>query len=215
MKSLTFILCLITIFGSFAAESKRATYRITLTSNWSEMDHLGLPNSAHFSPLVIVTHNSEYNLVPLGTKASPGLELVAELGRTNTIEQEIQMARTEGKVQSLKITENQFVLRQLTQTVEVTVSKSHPYLSFVSMIAPSPDWVIGLQNLKLYNTATGFTEGISPRGLYAIDAGTEQGDFGGNFSINNRANTVNDGIGFLSGVGFHAPFAIVEVELIN
>lgn len=215
MKYLIMLSMLIAAVGCMAEDTEKATYRVTITSNWNEADHLGLPGNAHFSPVVAVSHNTGYNLLPIGGLASSALELVAELGRTTEITPEIENAKSTGAILNSVITTDQFVQRQASQTFEIEVSKDHPYISFVSMIAPSPDWVIGLQNLKLYNPSTGFTQGVAPRGLYAIDAGTELGDRGGNFSIRNNANTTNGAISFLSGEGFSARFATVEVELVQ
>lgn len=215
MKFLLMLSVLLTASSCLADNSEKATYRVTITSNWNEADHLGLPQNAHFSPIVAVAHNSGFNLLPVGGLATPGLELVAELGRTSSIEGEIDQAKTAGTILNSVITSNQFVLRQEVQTFEIEVSKDHPYISFAAMIAPSPDWMIGLQTLRMYNPSTGFTEGIEARGLYAMDAGTERGDFGGNFSINNDANQTHGAISFLSGPGFHARFATVEIELMQ
>lgn len=198
------------------AEVKSQTYQITIESNWSEQDHLGLPPSAHFSPVVAVAHTSDYDLLPIGSFTGPGLEMVAELGNTRVIEPEINEAQNEGSVDQLVITENQFVLRKPVQTLEITVTNKHPFLSFVSMIAPSPDWVIGVSNLKLYSENAGFYAGISsPMPLLAIDAGTESRDFGGNFSINNPAQEPRQPIQFLTGRGFDVPFAFVTITPID
>lgn len=209
MKSLICLLALI-IHSSIHA----VDYRVIIESKWDASSHFGLPNNAHFSPVVAVSHNGRYNLLPIGAMATPGLELVAELGRTNGIMGEIDAAKNQGSVGDVTITQNQFVLRQEVQTFEVSIDKDHPYLSFVSMIAPSPDWIVGLSAVRLYTKGVGFSEGTT-RDLHALDAGTEDGDFAGNFSIRNDASNPQGVITKLTGEGFNTPFATVTIERIR
>jgi len=212
MKSVSLFIFTVSAVFSLAAEAEKATYRVTIQSNWNEAEHLALPSSAHFSPIVAVTHNTEYTLLPIGAKATQGIEDVAEMGRTSVLESEINQSEAVG---SLVITENQFVMSSPIQTFEVEVSADHPYLSLVSMIAPSPDWMVGVNALKMYGPESGFVEAVSARGLYALDGGTESGDFGGNFSISNPAEESRQLISVLSGEGFNSPFAKLSIERIH
>ena len=210
MKTITLLLLAISHFSVSAVG-----YRVTIESNWSVAEHFGLPNNGHFSPVVAVAHNGNYNLLPIGQKSSKGLESVAELGRTTGILGEVNKARTSGFVDAVVETKNQFVLRQDVQTFEVNITAKHPYLSFVSMIAPSPDWIIGMSALRLHTKGLGFSEGIEARALYALDAGTEDGDRAGNFSINNNATLPQGVITHLTGDGFNSRFATVTIERIH
>lgn len=196
---------------SYAIEKK---YQVTIVSNWNVMDHVSVPGNAHFSPVVSVAHNEKYQLLSIGGMATEGLQELAETGRTGLIVREIQVAMQTGKIGNLVVTQNQFVKDQLRQTFTVTVTPETPYLSFVTMIAPSPDWIVGLSKVRLFDRETGFSKGtVQPQALYAIDAGTENGDFGGNFSINNESTTPRQRIGFFSksAKGFTAPFAYVTI----
>ena len=209
MKNLLILITMLVTPASFAAT---ATYEVTVQSNWNANDHLAVPGPAHFSPVTAVAHSAGYVLLPVGGVASPGLESLAEMGSTATIEQEIAAAGD--SIGSLKITENQFVVPMPSQTFEIEVSEKAPYLSLVSMIAPSPDWVVGINSLKLYDKDAGFSDGAE-RDLFAIDAGTEGGDIGGNFGLNNPATVPQGLIGELSGEGFNAPFAKVIIRKVN
>lgn len=212
MKLLSVLLFMIStsVFGA-----QTATYQVTITSNWNVDSHLGLPGPAHFSPVVAVSHNSDYSVFPVGQTATKGFERVAELGDSTILVREIKKAKKKGKVGSYIVTENQFVREQVSQTFEVKVTKKHPYLSFVSMIAPSPDWVIGLPSTKLFSKTNGFTEEAISLDLFAYDAGTEEGDFGGNFSLNNRATNPLESLSILTGRGFNDKFATLLIERID
>ena len=210
IKSFIFI---VTLSLGSSAFAQMQTYRVVFESNWNAMDHLGAPRNAHFSPIVAVTHNSAYDLLPLGGLANMALELVAELGRTELINDEIMGQIQMGNVLDAKNTENMFIRNQVRQEFMVTVSMAHPNLSFVTMIAPSPDWIVGVRNLKLFDNQQGFFMGqVMRMPLYAIDAGTESGDMGGNFSINNPPTVPQTPIKRLRGPGFEVPFAFVSIE---
>lgn len=202
-------------FSGTAFASESATYRVTITSNWNVQDHLDLPGRAHFSPVVAVSHSRDYALLPMGGLATPGLEDVAELGQTDAINAEIDDAIDRDVVGDLVITENQFVRDQVMQEFEVIVTSDKPFLSFVSMIAPSPDWVIGIDSLSLYRPSMGFISEVISMPLYAINAGTEDGDRGGNFSLRNSETRPQEPISRLFGSGFDVKFATVEIELVN
>ena len=217
MKLLTCLVLLISPF-SYAEDTVKEpvlsqTYKITFQSNWNAIDHKKVPGPAHFSPVVAVVHNSNYDLLPVGTVAGKGLEMVAELGNPDLINKEITAAMTTGNVSETLNTKNMFISSQLSQSFELTVTNHHPYISFASMIAPSPDWIVGLSNLKLYSKEAGFYSGINkPMPLLAIDAGTENGDVGGNFSLMNRPTQPQGAISILTGSGFDAPFAYITIE---
>ena len=184
---------------------------MTFTNNWTRMAHLGLPGNAHFSPVVAATHDGQYDLLPIGSVADKALEQVAELGRQGDLNKEVEAQIEEGHALDLVNTENMFLNQASSQTFEIVVSNKHEYLSFVSMIAPSPDWVVGLSNLKLHSEKDGFYQGVENQPLYAINAGTEEGDRGGNFSLNNRPTSPQTPIQILTGRGFEAPFAFVSI----
>ncbi|NRA63226.1 MAG: hypothetical protein HRU19_02015 [Pseudobacteriovorax sp.] len=199
--------------GIVAFEAQAKEYRISFQSNWNLEDHLATPRSAHFSPIVAVSHNHKYDLLPFGQTAGAGLENVAELGNATVILEELAAEIEAGTVGAVTQTPDLFINRSINQSFVVDITPEHPYLSFATMIAPSPDWMVGISNLKLYSESTGFYPGITkPYPLFAIDAGTESGDFGGNFSLNNRDTDPVGTISFLTGRGFAAPFAYITIE---
>jgi len=208
---MTLTLCLLSLVSAHAKK-----YRITLENNWNVQDHLSTPQSAHFSPVVAVSHNRQYSLFQQGGLSTTGMEDLAERGRTANLLIELGLASTAGHIDDVVETQNMFIRNQTSQTFEVEITPEHPYLSFASMIAPSPDWFVGLNAMKLFSEETGYFAGTEKAiDLMALDAGTELGDVGGNFSVNNEANLVHETIFTLLGNGFHAPFARVSIELIQ
>lgn len=190
------------------------TFKVTLTSLWSPEDHLSRPSNAHFSGITAVSHNAEYRLLPLGEIASSGFELVAELGSQTNLIQEAEAARANLNVQEIVTTTDQFVPGTLTQEFQVVITQDYPLLSFVAMIAPSPDWVIGTDSLPLVTDSDEFVDSAITVDLYAIDGGTEEGDTPGNFSLNNDATDPKEPIKILdvSTSGFDKPFARAVIE---
>jgi hypothetical protein len=59
-------------------------------------------------------------------------------------------------------------------TVEFTVNQDCPMVTVVTMIAPSPDWFVGVTGLRLYG-AEGWIEEWETE-LYPYDAGTDEGE---------------------------------------
>ncbi len=196
-----------------SAQTMFQTYRITFESNWNQRDHISVPRNAHFSPVVAVAHNAGYLPFPIGGIANSNLEQVAELGNHGPLNNEVMQAGRMGLAGDLQNTENLFIRQSPVQTFTITVSPAHPYFSFVTMIAPSPDWIVGVSQLKLYSDETGFVGTPVVRiPLYAYDGGTEQGDVGGNYSINNPETNPKQPITRLMGPGFDQPFAFVTIE---
>ncbi len=191
-------------------------YSVRFISLWNRNDHISTPGNAHFSPIVAAIHNNAYSLFPKGEFASPGFKSVAEFGQTRTINSELSTAINNGAVGSSLNTENQFIIRdnQIEQTFLVTATKEHGLLSFISMIAPSPDWVVGVSNLELYNSQGFISEDIE-MDLHAYHAGTQEGDVGGNFNLGRQATVPVQPISKLSGNGLDAAFARVIISPVN
>lgn len=69
-------------------------------------------------------------------------------------------------------------------SLEFDISQSHPLVSLVSMIAPSPDWFVGIHGLNLLVNGDWPDELIMD--LEAYDAGT---DSGVSYTSSNQATT--------------------------
>ena len=177
-----------------------ATYSIVFTSNWRA--HGPLPNNAHFTDLVGATHNSNVTFLAEGALATQGVEQVAELGSTGSFANEVNGAIGAGNATQFIDGPSLFLLNTSSTTITIngiSVESTHPLISLVSMIAPSPDWMIAVSNLSLLDeNGQWVTE--KTMDLFPYDAGTEEGS---GYSLNNPATVPQEVIRSLQGV---APF---------
>lgn len=128
---------------------KTAEYRVKFVSNWTQQAFpTNFPNDPHFSPLVVVTHSEQTNIWGPNVKSSKGVEQVAESGGTSIIKAEIKEKEQEGKIGNSVIGGGR-VENTDTVTLNVTASKGFPRLSVLTMLAPSPDWILGVHDLDL------------------------------------------------------------------
>jgi len=165
-----------------------AAYSCVLTNTWSAATHpigyADVSSSAHWSPPILVAHKADYDLWAPGSLASPGVENVAETGATFTLENELETSREEGKVAEFVIGKNQFNGRDPAQTLgDIHLNAAFPFLSAITMVAPSPDWFTGIPKFSPISDEgfwyKSFTIATGP-----YDAGTEKGD---TYSIGNSA----------------------------
>jgi hypothetical protein len=107
-----------------------------------------LPGATHFTTLIGATHDFGDPLWEPGGLASQGIENVAELGSTLVLSGEIQTRMTAGTagVQVAMPGTNSFPSStQTTFAIEV----DHPNVTLISMVAPSPDWFVGVSDVSL------------------------------------------------------------------
>ncbi|WP_111683686.1 T9SS type A sorting domain-containing protein [Winogradskyella tangerina] len=153
-----------------------ATYDITFTSSWNSSDHGTLPVDAHWSDLVGANHNSNVTFWELGETASAGIELVAESGINSPFDTEVQSAVNAGNAEQwLRQVFSPFAAISSATLSDVVVSEEYPLLTLVSMIAPSPDWMIGVNSLNLWDTTTNTWKDTFTIDMFPHDAGTEDG----------------------------------------
>ncbi|MFK7782140.1 spondin domain-containing protein [Psychroserpens sp.] len=143
-----------------------------------------IPGNAHWSNLVGATHNSNYSLVEMGTLASIGIKDVAERGDNDELMAEVmnEINTTGNADQWLQESFSPFAAISSATIDGIVVSSDFPLLSLVSMIAPSPDWMIAINSINLREGGTWNNEIIIP--LFPYDAGT---DSGSNYTSSNQA----------------------------
>ncbi len=174
MKRITLLFgSLFFVISSFAQD---ATYTIEFISNWSSTTHpMDYPaGSAHWSSLIGASHQNAALAFDLGVIASNGIESVAETGATGTIIGEINALITAGVAFEV-ISGSGLGTGPGTITVnDVEVDADFPYVSLMTMIAPSPDWIAMVGNQKLTDAGGNWINSISVD-VYATDAGTDSG----------------------------------------
>ena len=196
--------------GEAAAAGATATYTVTFTGAWTaEATPGGVPDGAHFSPLIGGVHNADVAFLEAGGTATPGIESMAERGRTATLTEEIQAA---GANALSVLRKDSGPGATASDTFEaVTVTADHPRITLLSMIAPSPDWFVGVFGLSLLDAEGNWVEALKVN-LYPWDAGTEGGD---DFSFDNAATVPPGTIVSLRGTGrfSDAPIATLTFTL--
>jgi len=174
-KPIFIVFILYTLIGT---SQDTVSYDFTFTSSWNSADHNTLPNSPHWSDLVGSTHNSNIQFWQLGVVATIGLKDLAEVGNNTNFELEINNAVNIGNAALyLETSFAPFAAISSATLSDIVVSKDKPLLTLASMIAPSPDWFIGISSFSLLDNqgdwkAQGGTITID---LFPIDAGTDSG----------------------------------------
>ena len=190
-----------------------ASYQLTFSGLWTS-PQLGVPSSAHFTFFSGMVHNSIGNLWQEGHLSSPGIEAVAETGSQYPLFTEVD-----------SMIARQLAMAQINippcppnGSISRTVycNSNFSYFSFASMIAPSPDWFIGVRNLNLYRNHQWLADTTIQ--LYVYDAGTEDGDV---FGYNNPVTvpqqpiqllTPSKGMVLANGNPMLAPIAQVRIK---
>jgi hypothetical protein len=159
------------------SEYSEATYAIEVKGLWASPDFT-VPAGVHFTNFAGMVHNADGELWKPGKLATKGVENVAETGSTTAILLEIDSVIRSKNALSLIL----FTPPSATGTKKSTIycNSNYSIISVASMIAPSPDWFIGLSGLNLYPNKKWVVDTTVQ--LFVYDAGTEDGDV---FGYNN------------------------------
>lgn len=161
----------IIIPGISAANTVR--YRATFDAIWSAATHpVDFPSDPHFSGLIGMTHSSSVELFTPGTLATTGIKNVAEFGSNGALSGEITDLINGDLAQTL-ILGGGIGNSPGSVSVEFDLTNSHPLVSLVSMIAPSPDWVIATRNVSLIENGGWVESKVVQVAVY--DSGTDSG----------------------------------------
>ena len=177
-KILTLLLlcCLVLISASCLTgclEKDTVTYQIIFTATWSEETHPDdFPENPHFSGLIGAVHNEKVSFWSEGELASPGIKSMAETGSKKPLSNEILKAML-GRNVLIPISGEGIPVSPGSVGLTFKVSENYPLVTIVSMIAPSPDWFVGVESLNLFENGSFVEEKTVV--LYAYDAGTDSG----------------------------------------
>lgn len=160
-----------------------ASFRVVFESVWSRTTFATVPGNEHFSPLVGATHNQNTHLWERGGLASTGIEIMAETGGAGPLIGEIDTLITAGAAGE-RVTGGAPNVAGTSINTTFEASLTHPFLTLVSMIAPSPDWFVGIDGAPLLDSS-GQWKSDMVFDLVAYDAGT---DAGPNFTSQNQDN---------------------------
>ena len=187
-----------------------ATYRVTFAGAFTTdalAPGVGVPGGAHFTTLIGAVHNSGVSFWERGGMASEGTEVMAETGRIGVLRSEIVASSLDAR---------DTIERTLASGgtpmagFEIMVSGEYASVTLASMVAPSPDWFVGVSGLPLLG-ADGMWAHHGVVDLFPYDAGTEDGS---GFSLNNGATIPHQTITSIRDTGKFSgdPLAILQFE---
>jgi len=187
MKNYIFLFLLLLVNSFSFSQTSIATYTIIFNSNWSNTTHpsSNFPDNAHWSKLVGATHNENIVFIEAGQLASEGVENVAELGNNALFFSEIDNAINNGFANQI-IDGDDLPTPLGTITISnIVTTEEFPLLTLISMIAPSPDWIMTINNISLLGGNGEWLDELTLE-VYPYDAGTDSGtDYN---SLNNNTN---------------------------
>ncbi len=149
-----------------------AIYEVTFESTWSAATHpQDFPPNPHYSPLVGATHHGGVVFWEPGALASAGIKDVAELGNAAQMKAEIHDAMTAGTAADL-LSEPGISSPGMAR-LSFVIHPSHPLVTLVTMVVPSPDWFVGVHGLSLIEAGR-WVEAVTVP-VFAYDSGTDSG----------------------------------------
>ena len=171
VRSLALLLTL--ALAPLAVAQSTATYRVTFASSWSAQTHPdGFPPNPHFSGLIGATHDATSTLWENGGLASDGIEQMAETGGTSALRTEAETLIAQGRALAA-VSGGGIGLSPGSVTLTFEVTEGFPLVSLVTMLAPSPDWFVGVSGLDLFDGGAWLPERTVD--LFVYDAGTDSG----------------------------------------
>jgi len=123
-----------------------------------------------FSPMTGVTHDPRISLFTPRGFASKGLQMVCETGANNML---IEEAMAYGHRVTSVVGGEGGTLGGMKGYIEVKATCDNYYLTATSMIAPSPDWIVQINNMPLWKNGSFIKEKWGR--LFAYDCGTDSG----------------------------------------
>lgn len=204
MKRIFLLFLSISLLSIHSNAQGEATYSVNFTSNWTQTAHPhpsgNLPGSAHWSKLVGATHNSDVVFLEMGGTATQGVENIAETGSNTVFYTEVEAAIAANYASALVDGDDLPTAEGQININEITTTEDYPLLTLLSMIAPSPDWMIAVNSVSLVDVNGDWIDEINID-LYPYDAGT---DSGVDYTSSNLDTNPQDPISSLQGL---APFS--------
>lgn len=161
--------------ASSEATQGSAMYSVTFEATWSNETHphTNFPGGAHFSPLIGATHNANTTFWQTGALASEGIERMAETGATGRLRSEVEAQIAKNNALAV-LSGGSAPSPGSAAPYTFEINQSFPLVTLVTMIAPSPDWFVGVSNLSLLDEEGQWVANQVVT-LYPYDSGTDNG----------------------------------------
>jgi len=180
-----------------------ATYSAVFTSSWSAETHPSdFPEKSHYSDLIGATHNNEVSFWSLGQRVTGGIKDVSELGINRKFIKEIEWAIKLGSASEVVHGPD---LKNSPGSVEVSFQLRPEFslITLLSMIAPSPDWFVGVSGIDMCENGSWVVNKTVALKVY--DAGTDDGD---TYTAEDRATLPKQAVSVLNS-GIHTENGVI------
>lgn len=186
--TVTFFILLSACVGTSQTDrnpNAEATYRVLFLPNWTQQSFpTNFPvGSDHFSGLIGATHNRQINFWSPGRAATPGIESVAETGSKILFIDEVTKQK-QNKTAEFLLSGSGLSTGKGQVVLEFDINQSHSLVTLISMIAPSPDWFVGVHDLNLFINGQ-WTQSLRIN-LPVYDSGTDLGSVFTSFNFNSH-----------------------------
>lgn len=180
MQSIKSLCLLLAIFIFVGCENdneqaivENAQYKVTFRTIWSEETHpFEFPVGAHFSGTIGLTHKAYNPIFTSGKLATNGIKVMAETGRKDPLIEEINTHIVD-EVAGRIISGGGISLSPKSISEEFIIQPDFPLVTIVSMLAPSPDWFVAVENVALLEGGSWVLQKTVP--VFIYDAGTDAG----------------------------------------
>jgi hypothetical protein len=182
---IVFIFTIASVTSEASLGDTDAVYRVVFDSTWSNSTHPtdNFPASAHYSPMVGATHSDGVAFWGEGTLATLGMEQMAEFGGTAQLLAEVNSAIGLNSANQTLLGSGLGSGSGMIVLDTISMTTDFPLVTLVTMVAPSPDWFVGVAGETLLDEQGNWVD-EKVVVLYPYDAGTEDGD---GYSTNNPA----------------------------
>lgn len=176
-----------------------ATYDITFTSTWNATNHTSIPENAHWSKLVGATHKTSNAFLQIGNLATLGIKNIAETGNNTVFNEEVNAEILNGEADQYINGPNLGTATGNILILDLVVTEEFPLLTLVSMIAPSPDWMVAINGYNLLDPEGNWKPSVTLE-MFAYDAGTDSGT---DYTSGNSVTNPFEPISIISGLPFN------------
>lgn len=180
MSRLTTVVAALAIFVLSASVANAAectgerTYRVTYNYMWTNGNFPNRPSGAHFSPLVVWAHKITYSAFTQYGYATDGIKDVAEFGASSALRSELMQGRANGFVGDIKVN-GRIPNGGGMASVDLKVNCTYPFISAISMVAPSPDWIAPVFRFSVIRNKNNMYKKKGSKNVRVWDAGTDSG----------------------------------------
>jgi len=166
-----------TATGPFPNCHGSAKYKVTFKNLLTPENFRGLipPTGLIYSPLAGFSHSNRFSFFTIRGFANRAVEEIAETGVNNRIIRRGRRARAQGRGVKSVVDAGAPTLPGKSTTVLLNVDCENSFVTVIGMIAPSPDWIVQINNRNLFDTQRGRFVRHMSGDLIAYDTGVDDG----------------------------------------